>query len=331
MPEHLRGNGGMDLYRYLGSEIFLLNGWGTPHLFRAPELRWAEEIEVSFNEREGNTIQEWHARNGTLTAVTHNGHPLKYPVDSLETLRLYREMWESASFLAHDDQPVQDSIDALIGQDGIMTRFWGPSTIPYLLEYAIGTTQFYYLLYDYPEEMKALIDTIHEKELEAFRILANGPSEMVTLCENTSTYYISPEIYRRYNMPHVRDFVDIMHAAGKTAIIHMCGHVADILSDIKETGLDGIHALTPPPIGNTPWEMALDALGDDLIIFGALPANIFLQLPLHKVGPALDGLITPRIAQSRFVLCPCADGLVVPLERFEAVRDWVESRGKLLL
>ena len=193
-----------------------------------------------------------------------------------------------------------------------------------MLETAIGTEQFYYLLEDYPREMDALIGIIHERELEAFRILANGPCEVVTLCENTSTYYIGPEIYRRYNMPHVRDFVDIMHAAGKIAIIHMCGHVLDILPDIKQTGLDGVHALTPPLVGNTPWETALDVLGEDQIIFGCLPADIFLLLPPEEVGPALDRLITPRIAKSRFVLCLFADGIEAPLERFLLVKHWLE-------
>ena len=56
-----------------------------------------------------------------------------------------------------------------------MTRFWGPSTIPRLLETDFGTQGFYYLLHDYPAEMDALINLMHERELEAFRLLAQGP------------------------------------------------------------------------------------------------------------------------------------------------------------
>ena len=99
----------------------------------------------------------------------------------------------------------------------------------------MGLEHFYFLLHDHPDEMRKLIGSIHERELEAFHILANGPCETVILAENTSTYYISPDVYREFNMPHVRDFVDIAHDAGKIAIIHMCGHILNLLQDIRIT------------------------------------------------------------------------------------------------
>lgn len=191
----------------------------------------------------------------------------------------------------------------------------------------MGSEQFYYFMADEPAEMEALIDLMHQRELEAFRILANGPVDVLTLCENTSTYYIGPGIYRQYNMPHVRDFVEIAHAAGKTALIHMCGHVRDILEDFKQTGADGIHALTPPPVGNTEWEHALDVLGEDLVIIGILDPSTFCMSPVEEIGPALDRIYTDRLRRANFCLWLGADGLAIPLERFEAVKKWMEKNG----
>ncbi len=326
LPTALQGNGGIDFYRHLGCDIFLLNGWNTPYEYRAPEHRWPAWVETVATGDGNRYTREWRTPHGTLTAVFRNGHPVKYPVDSLATLRIYRRMWEEMQFSAHDDTPVQQAIDNLIGDDGIVTRFWGPSTIPLLLETEIGTEQFYFFLDDYPREMAALIDTIHQREMEAFRLLARGPYTSVTLCENTSTYYIGPDVYRNYNMPHVRDFVELTHAAGKTALIHMCGHVHDILPDIKQTGLDGIHALTPPPTGNTHWETALDVLGEELIIIGCLDPSIFCLEPIERIGPTLDALYTPRLRKAHFCLALFADGLRIPLERFEAVRAWMRQQ-----
>jgi len=327
LPETLRGNWGIDFYRHLGCDVFLLNGWGTPHSFRSPELRWPNDVRVCREQDGGRTVTQWETPLGTLTGVRDRGHPVKYPVDSLEAVRIFRQMWEGASFVEHDDSPVLAALNTLVGDDGVVTRFWGPSTIPRLLEEDMGTENFYYLMFDYPADMKGLIETIHERELEAFRILARGPCESVTLCENTSTYYISPEIYRQYNMPHQRDFVERVKAAGKTAILHMCGHVRDILPLIKETGCDGIHALTPPPTGNTPFEVALDVLGEDLIILGsAPPASDFLAGDIRRIAQVLDRLITPRLRQANFILGLGADGISVPLERFEAVKQWMAKR-----
>lgn len=329
LPEDLRGNGGIDFYRHLGCDIFLLNGWNTPYHFKSPEHRWSDDVEVT-RRQEGvrNTVQ-WRTPKGVLTAISQGSHPIKYPIDSLEALHVYREMWEGASFVAHDDADTLAALNALIGEDGVVTRFWGPSTIPRLLEEDMSTENFYYMLADHPDEVNALIQTIHQREVDAFRILADGPWDSVTLVENTSTFYISPEIYQQYNMPHQREFVDAVKSRGKTAILHMCGHVRGILDLIKETHCDGIHALTPPPTGNTPWEDALDILGDDLIIFGCLDPTVFAGGEISRIPAALDTLITPRLRESNFVLSPMADGIAVDPARFQAVAQWVDERNGL--
>ncbi len=323
LPEHLRGNGGIDFYRFLGCDIFLLNGWNTPHDLRSPVHQWPESVAVSYEQEGARVTTRWRTPHGELTGITQNGHPIKYPVDSIDAVRIYTAMWEGVTFHPYHDHPALAALDELIGEYGVVTRFWGPSTIPRLLEQDMGTQHFYYLLADHPGDMRALVRTMHERELEAFKLLAEGPWESVTLVENTSTFYISPAVYREFNMPHQRDFVETVKATGKTALLHMCGHVHRILDLIRQTGCDGIHALTPPPTGDTPWEDALDVLGDDTIIFGALDPTIFVAGDVEEIAPSLNRLITPRLREANFVLCPFADGIPVPMEQFLAVREWV--------
>ena len=328
LPGDLRDLNVPDFCRYLGADIFSLNTWGTDWAFRSPEHRWPDIVTATWTQDDGDpdlATTVWQMPGGKLTGVMRRGHPVKYPVDSIDAIRLYRNMWEGVTFGRIDDTQSFAEMDSLVGDAGVVTRFWGPSTIPRLLEADMGTENFYLLFFDHPEEMDGLIRVMHEREREAFKLIADGPWESATLCENTSTFYVSPEIYERYNMPHQRDFVQMMHQAGKPAILHMCGHVRDILGLIQKTGCDGIHALTPPPTGNTPWEQALDVIGDDLIIFGCLDPTLWISGKIEDIGPALDRSITPRIRESNFVLCPFADGIPVPIERFEAVRQWMEK------
>ena len=327
MPPELSGNSGLDLYRHLGCDILLLDSWGLPVGFRSPQLVWGLQVTVRSETQGEYTSTEWDTPHGSLSATWRRNHPSKYPVTTLAEVLLYREMWESAHYVPHDDSQALQQMEALLGDDGILTRFWGPSTIPHLLETAMGTEAFYYLLNDYPAEMEGLIAAIHTCELEAFQALAAGPVEVAILCENTSTYYIGPEIYRRYNRPHVTDFCRIIRAAGKVALVHMCGHIRNLLPQLASTGLQGVHGLTPPPVGDTPYELYLDAIGEDQVILGVLEPTVFNTGNVEDIWRTLDALYTARLRRSRFVLWAAADGLPVPLWRFEAVRDWMARNG----
>jgi len=328
LPPELRGRGGIDFYRHLGCSTLMLNGWNTPHRLRSPELRWADSVTTDFAAEGPRATTTWRSPRGSLTSVRVRGHPVKFPVDTLEAVHVYREMWEGAHYVAVDDSSDFAQLETTLGDNGAVTRFWGPSAIPQLLELDMGAENFYYLMHDHPAEVDGLISAIHASQLQAFDIVAAGPWESATLTENTSTFYISPRIYERYNMPHQRDFVERVKARGKVALLHMCGHVRALLPLIKETGCDGIHFLTPPPTGDTPWEEALDVIGDDLIVIGALDPTVWVAGPVDGIGPALDQMITPRLREAHFVLHPCADGIPVPRKRFEAVKRWMDRSAE---
>lgn len=276
--------------------------------------------------KDEKTIREIESPAGSLVGIYGKGsHPVKYMIDSIKAVKIYTQMWENAEFFEFDDTESFNKLENLVGNDGVITRFWGPSAIPRLLEIDMGIENFYFLINDYPDEMKKLINIIHEKEKEAFKILAKGPCDCVILVENTSTYYISPKIYSEFNMPHQRDFVNIIKSAGKIAILHMCGHIRNLLHLIKNTGCDGIHALTPPPTGDTPWELAMDILGQDIVIIGALDPSVFLLSKLQDIPLLLDSIITERLKRAHFILGVFADGIRVELERFYAISQWIEK------
>jgi hypothetical protein len=328
LPESLRGGGGLALYRHLGCDTLLLNGWGTPHAFGNPALVLPEGVRTEQWTEGDVEIRETRTPAGTLRATFRSHHPVKPPVTSGADVRVFLDLWEGSRYEYRDDGPSHAALSEAIGEAGLAVAYWGPSTIPRLLEYDMGSEAFYYLLQDEPELMERLIRVMHEREMRAFEHLARGPFETVVLCENTSTYFIGPEIYRRYNAPHVRDFVDVMHRGGKIALVHMCGHVRNLLDQFGDTGLDGIHALTPPPTGDTPCELALDALGEEKVIVGILDPSIFLSGPVEEIGPALDALYTPRMRRAHFALWAAADGIRVPLERFEAVAAWMDRNAR---
>ena len=205
-----------------------------------------------------------------------------------------------------------------------------PSPVQMLIENECGSENFYYLLQDEPELMGRLIDAMYAKRRIEYEITAQkSPFQLAIPVENTSTTLISPDIYRKYSMPHITEYASIMHRNGKKAIIHMCGLLKNLLPSLKETGIDGIHALTEPTVGDCRFEEALDALGDDLIIIGVLSPTVF-QGPSAteaQIRLCVKNTLTDRIRRSRFILWPAIDGLPTPVWRLKAVRDAVEAYG----
>ena len=127
----------------------------------------------------------------------------------------------------------------------------------------------------------------------------------------------------------MKDFVDIMHGEGKLGILHMCGLLDDLLYDFKPTGLDGIHALTEPPVGNTRVGRALDILGEDLIVIAGLDGTIVFDpdYTKEKMIAHMEKFVTERYKNANVIFALGADGLETPLDRFQTVSEWFAENG----
>ena len=274
------------------------------------------------------TVTPW----GTLEASFRQGHPLAYPVNSLDELRILKNIWLATRYEETGAawEARYSAADATIGESGIYAHFITSSPVQRLIEYEMGLVNFYSLLHDHRTEMEELLDIMQARWLESVAILARRtPAQVIIPVENTSTTLISPSLYARYSLPQISAFVDLVHAHGKKAVIHMCGWLKHLLPMLHETGLDGIHALTPPPVGDTPFELAMDALGDRVTLMGILDGTVFHdpQATHRDIWALLDRLYTPRLRTANFLLIVAADGLPTPLWKFEVVQEWMNKNG----
>lgn len=337
MPESIRNLSMMDFYRYIGCDILQFGNFGFtdetqgvkyPYRLMTPEIK---EVETYIDEN-GCEVRKRKTKWGDLIGIYKKGHPIKYAVQNIEDIQILTKIWMSSCYAADEEgcKESYEKMDRLIGSDGIFIPTSEPSPIQSLLEFEMGVENFYYLLYDYKDEMDELISVMNHVKMQEYRIIADKmPYSACIPVENTSTTYISPAIYREYCIPFMSGFVSLMHENNKKAILHMCGHLNNLLPELKETGLDGIHALTPKPIGDTDFDAALDLLGEKLIIVGCLDSTVF-QSPTatpEDIKALLDRTVTPRLRESNYVLWAVADGLPTPIEKFLAIRDWMEKNS----
>ena len=266
--------------------------------------------------------REIRTKLGTIKSKKH-GHAIVEPLlKTPKCFEVYKYLYENQTFSIDVNKFFE--MEKRVGENGVTAVPISCTPVQALVQDLMGVEAFTYALNDYPSEMEELIACMHNKNKEMYKLVAKSPAEIVIPVENTSTTMISPDIYRKYSMGHVKDFVDIMHANGKVAVVHMCGLINDLLPLINKTGLDGIDCLTPPPTGNTDFRDAYRIIGGHLMIHGMLDPTEWLpsSCSLDDVKANIHKLLRPDIIDKPFVFCTASDGMPgVPLEKYEAIRQ----------
>lgn len=333
MAADVRAIGVLDFYRRIGCDILQFGNYGLPDADQARPARLVRPAEIErTTDGDGvteRTVTPW----GVLTASRRHGHPVTYPVASLDDLRILTHLWRQSRY--EETPGAADACrraDRAVGPDGLYLPTLDPSPVQQLIETDMSLAGFYYFAHDYPHEMADLMAEMHRCRCQEYEIVARlAPNRAMIAVENTSSTLTSPDAYRQYTLPHIRDYARIAHSHGVKLILHMCGLLKALLPALAETGMDGVNGLTPPPVGDCAFETALDALGEDLVILGGvLPGSVFHApgVTADDIAGALDGLYTPRVRRANFLLWAAADGLPTPLWKFHAVADWMRRNGR---
>ena len=74
---------------------------------------------------------------------------------------------------------------------------------------------------------------------------------------------------RLFGYEHLLDYGNIVSSVGKLHVLHMCGHLKDVLPDIASLPAVAIEALTSPPYGNTTLKDGRTACPDKCLIGGS--------------------------------------------------------------
>lgn len=322
-PSPIRERGPFRFIADLGGDVLCRGG--------APYRTVTEDVETAQGTVGNRRWVEHRTPVGTLREVlqqTASGqwHHVEWPIKSPEDLPTRRFVCEHTRH--EPDASAYDRLLAEIGDLGIVAPHVPATPVQELLQVGMGVEGFLLALYDHRAAVEDLMARMHALNLQSYKIVAASEVEVAILCENTSTRMISPALYERYSLGHVRDFVDVMHRHGKVAVVHMCGHIRALLPLIARTGLDGIDALTPPPTGDTTPSEAWEAIGRHLVVHAVWDPTLWLTCREEDLEQnllaALEG-----VRGERYVLCTGADGLAgIPVERFEAVARLIRQHDR---
>lgn len=192
--------------------------------------------------------------------------------------------------------------DNRIGEAGIATDTAPTSPIQDIIQHLIGIEKFYTVFFtDHLNELEKLMEVMHEKNIEAYKLLANSPASVVISYENTSTTLVSPAIYEKYSLPYIDDYVNIVHKKNKIFLTHRCGELKWLVGLLKKGKDDGIIDISPEPTGDLNIWDAREAWPDK-IVQGGLDPTILTQWSIGKVKNYVKLILNKTGGRDRLII-----------------------------
>jgi len=327
-PLHQRGRfagwTNQELHAWIGSDVHA----GGPNGVR--EVRDRTRVTTAQADGLRRTIYETPAGNLTYVErydrASASYHPYEFPVKTAGDIEAMT--WVHADVRYVLDEAQVERAEALMqetGEGGIVTTSLGISPLMDWLQHIAGVENGHLLLVDEREAVETLFQQMHAGLCRRAEIIAGyTPYPLVYSVENTSTTLISPAMFRRYCLPHLRAYGEIIRGAGKHHVLHMCGKLKELLPDIGTLPASAIEAFTSPPVGSTTLLDGRTAC-PNLCFIGGTNATLWLE-PAETIIETIASDLAALPHQRGIVVTSA--GVMPPFcqpETIKAVADWIKE------
>ncbi len=273
LPAPYTGMSLPELYRALGvsARIYAFN-----RCFVA-----AEDPAVRYRERqitETDVERVWETPVGTQTAVERRrpdvsyAKHLKWPIADEADMRV--ATWRKAHETWRFDEATFRRVRAEWAGLGAPTLYLPRVNVQRLYIDDMGVEAGIFALMDHPDACAAYFEALEGSTERLIGVVCDSPVQIINFGDNIHAATLPPDLFRRHVLPVYRRRSERLHAAGRFVHAHWDGDTGPLLPFARETGLDGIEAITPRPQGDVTLEAVKEALGDMFLLDG-IPAIYF--------------------------------------------------------
>lgn len=244
------------------------------------KVSYGGDVEVRSRRKGKLIITEFKTPKGVLRQVSMLGELglssrlVEYPVKSLEDFKPLVYMLENLR--VEFDRETYERMRLNLGDRGILSYFFPRSPLQGLLINYMGVERCFRFLLRYRSEVEGLMEAIKRSNDRFYEVIARSPVKILNLGENIDARITSPKLFKKYCIPCYQERSDYLHKHGKYVHIHVDGWAKPLLPLLRETGLDGVEALTVKPVGDMTLEDIKRALGDEMVLLDGIPYIFFI-------------------------------------------------------
>ena len=258
LPEPLQHLDIFEVQRHFGSDLYRGAWAGTE--------RFDDAIQHTHTEPgDGRIIDAYETPRGTIREV-HTFTP-ESPYIPFPTEHLIKSWADLDAYLCVVDHTLVEPDHQRLGQlmatypDVMITASVTDTPLPVLMTKLIGTEDFVYMHAEDPARMRRAMDAMQALHRRRIAAAAQAPGEVFICYENTNTNSFGVRWIEQYEIPWLNEYADLMHAAGKKLLVHMCGHIQRIVDQLCGARFDGIIDIASPPTGDCDIPAAVCRLG----------------------------------------------------------------------
>lgn len=198
---------------------------------------------------------------------------VKWPIASEEEMRV--STWRVEHTTWRWNQGAFDAVQAEWGDLGAPTMFMPRVNVQSLFLDTMGVENAIYAIYDWPATVGAHFQALEESHDRMIEVINASPIDIINFGDNLHCQTLPPSLFTKYVLPAYQHRCEGLHRAGKFVFSHWDGDTKALLPYAKDTGLDGIEAITPVPQGDVTLAEMKAALGDSLYLLDGIPAVYF--------------------------------------------------------
>lgn len=282
LPAKYRDMQRNDIVRAIGGTIWNRAGG-------LKQVRDGRIAERSRKESDGTVVDELVTPMGTLRRVlspTEGPHRAKaiteHYIKDVDSLRIMKYVAESS----HYEPNYEPTLKALkeTGDDGVVLN--SNFCVPFI-QFAktdAGYENGFLMWMDHREEVDAYIQALFNQFLQGYRVLADGPADVIATGDNMDGFMISPPIFEEYAIPFYQEAKKICAARSKLFEGHWCGRTQNLLPLVPGCGLDIVEAIVSKPMADITISEAVDMLKGQVVLQGGLPSVIVCPECMDRAG-----------------------------------------------
>ncbi len=177
--------------------------------------------------------------------------------------------------------------------DGMKLIIYGPYGLLENVVLLVGFERLCMMLVDAPDLVKDIFDAVGQRLVRYYEICAPYESVGAVISNDdwgfkTATM-LSPAQMRQYILPWHKRIAEVIHAAGKPAILHSCGNLGEVMDDIiDDIKYDAKHSFEDTIC---PVEQAYEKWGGRIAILGGIDVDFVCRSRPEKIRRRCEAIL----------------------------------------